>query len=311
MAHVSEDKKKVVKELVTLINSNPIIGTVDMTNIPAKQLQKIRIQIRGVAQLRMAKRRLMKIAFKESNKKELTKLEPYLEGMPALIFSKENPFKLYSLLDKNKSSAPAKGGQKAPKPIWVKAGSTSFTPGPIIGQLGKYKIKTGVEKGKIAIKEDQMVAKEGDVISEDLASILTRLGIEPMEIGVSPVAVYEGGQIYERSILRIDKAEFEQKVKLAAIEAFNVAIFSAYMSKDTINTLLGKAYKDSSAVAMDAKFITNDNLKDFFAQAMADAAAVFAQMSPGVEEPTHHEHKESKKEEPKEDAAAGLGSLFG
>ncbi|MBI2112759.1 50S ribosomal protein L10, partial [Candidatus Woesearchaeota archaeon] len=37
------------------------------------------------------------------------------------------------MLEKNKSNAPAKPGQVAPKDITVKAGATSFAPGPIIG----------------------------------------------------------------------------------------------------------------------------------------------------------------------------------
>jgi large subunit ribosomal protein L10 len=42
---------------------------------------------------------------------------------------------LYKILQKSKSSAPAKAGQTAPNDIYVKAGKTSFAPGPIIGEL--------------------------------------------------------------------------------------------------------------------------------------------------------------------------------
>jgi len=68
--------------------------------------------------------------------------------MPALLFTKENPFKLYNKLQKSKSSAPAKAGQTAPSEIVVPKGPTPFAPGPIIGELGALGIKTAVENIK-------------------------------------------------------------------------------------------------------------------------------------------------------------------
>jgi len=322
MAHVSTEKKQQVQELVSLLKEYPIIGAVDMSNIPAKQMQNIRQQIREIAVLRMAKRRIIKIAFKESGKDGLEKLEPYLEGMPALIFTKSNPFKLIKMLEKNRSSAPAKAGQKAPKGIQIKAGPTSFTPGPIIGQLGKYKIKTGVDKGKITIKEDAVVAKAGDVISEDLASILQRLGVEPMEIGLALVAVFEKGSIFTSDILRIDSTEYEARIRTLAAGAFNVAIFISYPTKDTIEALVKKAYTESKGLAVSQGILSTDTVKDILAKAYRELAAVSARLPEDVQPeglkgtaaaaPESEDPKEDEpKEEKQETAAAGLGSLFG
>jgi len=55
-------KKKVVKELIDLCKEYPIIGAVDMENLPAPQLQAMREQLRGTVVIRMAKARLIKIA---------------------------------------------------------------------------------------------------------------------------------------------------------------------------------------------------------------------------------------------------------
>ena len=161
--------------------------------------------------------------------------------MPALIFTKENPFKLSKIIRKNKSKAPIKPKQVAPSDIVVPAGPTSFAPGPIIGELGAVGIKAGVEAGKIAIKQDAVVAKEGDVVSSELASILTRLGIEPMEIGLNLTAVYEDGQIYESDLLQVDAAEYQVKISTAYSESLNLAVYIVYTNEDTLSTLLNKA----------------------------------------------------------------------
>jgi len=275
MAHVAEYKKKIVKEFVELINEYPIIGAVNMENMPAKQLQNLRAILRdNNIVLKMTKRRLMKIAFEKCEKKDMDKLLDYLEGMPALIFTKENPFKLSSLLRKNKSNAPAKAGQKAPKDIMVQAGGTPFAPGPIISQLGKVGIKTGIEAGKIVIKEDAVVAKKGEKISADLAGILARLGIEPMEIGLSLIAVYEDGTIFTSDILSVDETVYIKQLVQAVSEAKTVAIEITYPTTETIQILLSRAYNDSKAVALSANIVTKDTVKELLAKANAQSLSL-------------------------------------
>lgn len=327
MAHVAETKKKDVADIVKLLESYPVIGVVNMTNLPAKQVQGMRAKLRKSNNvLRMTKKRLMKIAFPQAKMDKLEELSSHLEGMPALVFTKDNPFKLYSELQKTKSKAPAKAGQKAPKEISVKAGPTSFAPGPVIGQLGKYGIKTGIEGGKIVIKQDSVVAKKGDTISGELAGILTRLGIEPMEIGLDLVAVYEKGVIYTSDVLFVDEKAYAAKIVTAYNETMNLAVYVAYPTADTIKILIGKAFKDSKAVAVSAVIMNGETTPDIIKKAYMEmlslsnklpedslsdelkASKTKVTVSSSEHKQEKHEHKEEKKEE---DASAGLAGLFG
>ena len=275
-SHVSQEKKKVVGEFVKLLKEYPIVGAVDMENLPARQLQNMRSQLRGVVVILMTKKRLLKVAIEQvkDEKPGIEQLIPHLKGMPALIFTKDNPFTLYKKLAKNKSNAPARGGQKEPKDIIVPAGPTSFAPGPVIGELGQLGIKAGIEGGKVAIKADATVAKEGQVISAKLAAILTRLGIEPMEIGLDLVAVYEKGTIYGKSILAVDEKAYLANITKSSQESFNLAVFIGYASKDTITLLLQKGFRDSKAVAKKSKFMADAVAGDLLAQAEREMLAV-------------------------------------
>ncbi len=203
-------KQKIVDNFVKLMNEFPIVGAVDMESLPAPQLQVMKGQLRDTVTIMMAKKRVIFKALDEAEKtnKGISKLKEKLKGMPALLFTKENPFTLFKKLQKSKSSAPAKGGQTAPKDIIVKEGPTSFAPGPIISELGAIGIKSGITDGKVAVKEDSTVVKEGEVISAQVAGILTRLGIEPMEIGLNVNAVYEDGIIFDKKTLTIDETEY-------------------------------------------------------------------------------------------------------
>ncbi len=279
VAHVSDYKKEVVKELIRLISEFPIIGIVNMENLPAPSLQKMRAQLRGSFFITMTKKRLIKLAFEEtkSKKKGIEELEKFLGGMPALIFTKENPFKLSKTLQKSKSPAPAKGGQTAPRDIIVNKGATSFAPGPIIGELALAGIKSGVENGKVAIKEDSVVVRAGEKIKPKIAEILTRLGIQPMEVGLDLVAVYENGLIYGRDVLSVDEKEYKNRLANAARWAFNLAIEISYPSKDTIAVLIGKANNDAKALGIAQNILEKGIIESLLGKADAQMKSLKAE----------------------------------
>jgi len=296
---VPEHKKKLVQRLVGLIDKNNIIGIVNMQNLPARQLGSMRAQLRRKVVLLMTKKRFIKLALEQSKKENIKDLEKYVKGMPALLFTDENPFALFKLIKKNKSFAPIKPGQKAPKDIVVRAGPTSFSPGPIIGELGSFRIKAGIEAGKVVIKEDAVVAKEGDIVSDKLATLLARLGIEPMEVGLDLVAVYENGNILTKEVLDIDEEAYLNNIRSAASEAFSLAVFAAIPLKDTIKALLSKAHNDAYAIAKQANILTSEIIKEKLAQAEAQMKVLKSKVPGAPKEPIKRE--EIKKGEEKEE----------
>lgn len=268
-AKVAAWKETAISDVVKLMQDYPIIGVINMENLPARQLQVMRKQLRKSVVMYMTKRRLMHFAFEKAkvHKAGIEQLEQYLKGMPALLFTKENPFALYKNLQKSKSTAAAKPGQTAPKEISVKAGPTPFAPGPIIGELGQAGIKAGIEGGKVAIKQDAVIVKEGEVIKPNIASILTRLGIEPMEIGLNLVAVYENGAIYTKDILAVDETQYINNVIQAHSWAYNLAIEAAYTSAATIEPLVQKAWREGKALAVSQNILAKDAVAEILAKA--------------------------------------------
>src|SRR3989338_2207207 len=195
---VSETKKLLVHQLIKDLQSYPIVGLVNMENLPAPQLQKMKkmLKEKGV-KIIMARKKLLNLALKESKLENIKELSEKLRGMPAFILTKDNPFILSSIIQKNKSEAPAKAGQTSPKDIIVRAGPTNFAPGPIISELASVGIKTKVDQGKLAILADTTIVKEGEIINQKVSETLKRLDIKPMEIGLKLVAVWENGLVFE------------------------------------------------------------------------------------------------------------------
>jgi large subunit ribosomal protein L10 len=249
--------------------------------MPAAQLQQLRQKLRGIARIYGAKKRLIKVAFEDAkkDKKDIDKLENYLDGMIGLIFTNENPFKLASRLRRNRTKAPAKPGQVAPHDIEVKAGPTPFAPGPIIGELGSLGIKTGVEDGKVAIKQDTTIVEEGQEINRKVAELLTRLDIKPMEIGLNLKAAYDDGVVFEKDILNVDESEYVDNLTNAARESYLLAVEVGYPTEDTIKPLIAKAYRESEGLALSQGIFIPALIKKLLARAERFASALAGKVS--------------------------------
>lgn len=271
----SEQKQKLVQQLVQDIEQFPIVGVVNLQNLPAQQLQTMRsmLKSKGV-KISMTRKKLLYLALSQSKKKNLDQLSAKIKGMPALLFTKDNPFALNALIVKNKSEAPAKAGQTAPKDIVIKAGPTSFAPGPIISELAAVGIKTKVNAGKLEIISDVTVAKEGDVISAKLAETLKRLDVKPMEVGLNLVAVWEDGLVFDSKHLHIDEKEYSQKITQAATWAMNLAVEAAYPASETTELLLQKAFREAKAVGVEYVILNKETSEEILARSERQALSV-------------------------------------
>ncbi len=252
------EKKEIIKKIVTLGKQYPIIGILNMEGMPAGSLLQMKKQLRGKVELVMTRKTLIVLGLKDLKLQNGEKLIESVKGMPALMFTKDNPFALYNIIKKSKTPAAAKPGQIAPRDIIIPAGPTPFTPGPVISEFAALGIKAGVEGGKVAVKQDATVVREGEPIEAKLASMLQRLGIEPMEIGLDLSCVYEKGIIYPRSVLDIDEVKFMLDLIGASTSALNVAVDIGYISKDNVEVFLAKAYREAKALGEEGK-ITTEN----------------------------------------------------
>jgi large subunit ribosomal protein L10 len=275
-SNAAPEKKEVIKKIQDLSKKYPIIGIINMHSLPAAQLARMKAQLRQNMEMLMTKRSLILLALEKlkATKPGVEKLEQILPAMPALIFTKDNPFALYRTIKKNKSKAPAKAGQLAPFDLIVPAGPTPFAPGPVLSELSMLGIKAGVEGGKVAIKQDCTVCKEGQPIKPALASMLARLSIEPMEIGLDLVAIYEAGTIYPKTVLDIDDVKFMSDLTTAASWAFNLAMEASYPSKDTAEPLLQKAFREAKAVALEGGVTEPELMGELLAKAEREAMSL-------------------------------------
>ena len=300
---VSNKKKETLKSLMKQLDQYPVIGILDMHKLPGKQLHQIKEQLKGKAVIRMVKKRVIKLAMEQSKKQNLVKLTEEIKNQPALLFSEGNPFELAQTIAKSKTKAPAKAGDIAPENIVIPAGPTNLPPGPAIGELQRLKIPAGVEGDKIAVKKDTTIAKKGDTISPELADLLPKLGIEPMEISLNLLAIWDEGTVFGKDILFIPQEHYIEQLQAAYARSFSLAIGIGYVTKETVPLLVTKAHREAVALALAAGIITDETLGPILAKAKAQADALKGMVKDVPAEPAQEE-KEEPQEAPSEEKPA-------
>nr|MDO8133659.1 50S ribosomal protein L10 [Candidatus Njordarchaeum guaymaensis] len=245
-----EKKTRQVEELKELVKQSSVIGIVKISGIGTRQLQGIKRSLRDKAAIRVVKNTLVKKAIEEAGekKKGIEKVLSLLKEQNAFIFTNMSPFKLSIIFSKNKVKAPAKAGTIATNDVVVPSGNTGFTPGPVISQLNEVGLPTRVESGSIWITKDAVVARKGDKISQNLAIVLSRLGILPFEVQLRLACAYENGEIVSAEVLDIDEAKILKDLREAHRSAINLAVFAGIVNSETVTLLLAKAEMEAKAL---------------------------------------------------------------
>ncbi|MBU0763026.1 MAG: 50S ribosomal protein L10 [Candidatus Altiarchaeota archaeon] len=301
-------KTKQVDDISSKIKAHNVVGVVRISGIPSKQMQSIRKKLEGQAEVVVLRGNILKKSFENAGVKGM---DDFVDGPSGVIVTDLNPFRLEKLLYDNKTNAPAKAGQKAPFDLVVSAGDTGLPAGPVIGELQNAGIKAKIQGGKIMVMEDSVVVKKGQPVPANVAPVLARLGIEPMEIMLKLAAAHEKGTIYAADILHVDEKQTKEKFTNAYRMAFNLSYNARYFNKDVIELLLAEAVSKARNLMINAEILNKETVGIYLARADAQAKALKmalpadweqkkAEEAPAEEKPAETSPPEPTAETPKE-----------
>jgi large subunit ribosomal protein L10 len=250
---VSARKTRMLNDLVKLIKESSTVIISSLKGMPSAQFQKIRKKLKGKATIKVIKKqimaRAMEAASKERGEEHLKDIERYLEEGSAVIFSQVDVFELASVLADERVSVKARAGQAALHDIEIEAGATDIPAGPMISDFGNAGIKIAIEGGKIVVREQKVLVKQGGKISDVAAGILGKLEILPFTIGLEPIAAFDAKTGKTYAGIKIDKHETLENFKRASADARALAISINYPAVEIIGLLLAKASMQEKAIA--------------------------------------------------------------
>jgi large subunit ribosomal protein L10 len=260
-------KARDVEALKELIDKYNVIAVSSLYKVRSIQLQELAKRFRSEFQMKVVKNTLLKRALKASSKPKIASLGETLTGSSILILTNMNPFRLYRLLEMNKIKMAAKAGDIAPSDIIIPAGNTGLPPGPVISELSEAGIRTRIESGSVYVLRDTVVAKKGEHIEPKIASVLSKLGVKPIEVGLTLSAAYDGGVILREEDLRIDIEKFRSDLKEALSNAFNLSFKAAYPTPENISLLLQEAHRSVWSLAISINYATPETVTHLLAKA--------------------------------------------
>ncbi len=255
MARITKQgKTQSVEKIKKDFQAHSVVAVASIASLPSRQYNLIKKKTRGKAKIDFARHTLLIRALEEA-KPEAKELEQYLCNGAVLVFSDLNAFKLFNLFKQNKSKTAAKPGAIAPNDITVPAGETNLAPGPVLTELKQAKIDAKIQGQKIVISKDAVVAKKGAPISEPVAKILSKLGIEPMEIGMQVIAVYDNGVLYKGDVLDIDTGAVFANLVAGVQHAINLSVSAEIYNAQSTPYIISKAAREAIALnkAIEAK----------------------------------------------------------
>ena len=271
------EKRLRVEAVRGILVAQPITALVGVRGVPASALQSMRREFRARGHpIVVAPNTAIRHAIEEAaaDRPALKPLLDHVEDQTAILSAQGNPFSLYQEFSRTRSPTPARGGETAPHDIQVPAGTTSFKPGPIVGELQHAGFPAAIEKGKVVLKKDTVIVKAGQTISREVAGLLTRMDILPLEVGLDLRALVDGETFYSPNVLAVDLDARREEVLRAYRQAQGVALEIAYPTPATVPLLLGRAHRRALALAVAAGYPTRESIPHLIGRAVREARAV-------------------------------------
>ena len=322
-------KQELADKIAGLAAKYPTILVADLTGIPAKHIQRLRKKLDKIAVVMTVKPRIALKAFKAVGL-PVEKLEPYMNGQIMLIFSEKNSFELANIIKNFVTNDYYSPGEVVDREIIIPEGNTGLPAGPILSTFGRLKIQTRVVGNVIHVARDTVVAKPGDTVSEDLASLMQKLGLALKEIRLKIKCGLDGRVFIQGEKLVLNVSEYEEQLKLAHMYAFKLATELVIPEPPVIEYSLIKAHRQAVILSIEIGYIAPETIVHVLSTAHMKALALAAEISKhapelGLEvkvvqrtrqvEEKREEEKEEKKEESGESSeetlSEGFASLFG
>lgn len=287
-------KSNYVVRLLSLFDEYSRVLLVNVDNVGSKQMQQIRISLRGKAVLLMGKNTTIRKAIRGhlEHNPLLEKILPHIRGNVGFVFTNDDLQDIREIIVSNQVGAPAKAGAIAPIDVLVPASNTGLGPEKT-SFFQALSIATKISKGTIEIISEVHLIHIGEKVGASEAALLQMLKIFPFSYGLKITQVYEGGAIFSPSILDIKEDDLIGEFLKGVSRVAAVSLQIGYPTVASVPHSIVNGFKNllALAVATDITFKEAEQAKAF----VADPSA-FAALAPAVAATEEKEEKSAAKE---------------
>ena len=267
---VNPKKAELYKQIQEYSKDSDIILISSLHKVRSAQLLSLRKSLQGQVKFLVAPNRIASKSLLEGKivNEDFAKT---LTNQNVLMFSKIDPFKLYLTLTKNTVNLAARAGDNATDEIKISSGDTGIPAGPVLSDFREACVATRIDSGNILVTEDSIVAKQGDVITTKLASLLSKLGLTPIKAGLSISKAYWNGTLLDGSEIRIDIDEYISEILKSSQSALVLAVDLQYITSETSSIIISKASNDALQLAIASGYLSEETIPSIISTANQEA----------------------------------------
>merc|ERR1719370_2106052 len=272
-------------------------------NVGSKQMQEIRMALRGDAEVLMGKNTMMRKAIRGhlENNPSLEKLLPHIVQNIGFVFTNEDLVDIRDKLLENKKRAPARAGAIAPLPVIIPAQNTGLGPEKT-SFFQALQIPTKISRGTIEIVNDVQLLKEGDKVGASEATLLNMLNISPFTYGLVVQQVYDQGTVYSPKVLDIKEEDILASFRQGLSNLTAACLYVGFPTMASVPQSIVKGFSKLLAVAACTEYSFKE--AEYMKSILADPskfAAVAAAAAPAAAEAAPAAAKEEEPEEESDD----------
>jgi len=302
-------KQQYFEKLIDLCINSPNALLVNVDYVASKQMQNIRIELRGKAEILMGKntmiRKALEIGHERHPEAGMDKLRAAMVGNRGFIFATNCTLDhIREVLAKHTRQSAAKAGQGSVVDWFIPAGPTGMDPSQT-SFFQALNIGTKIVKGQIELVSEFKILTLGEKVSASGAVLLGKLGIKPFEYKIEVEMVYQDASVFSAAVLDISEQVLITKF-IAGVA--NMAAFSREVGIPTeagLPHMFGNAFKNVAALVADIDFTFKEveDVKEFLSDPEAYAAAnpVAAAPAAGAAPAAAKEEKKAVVEEEEEE----------
>lgn len=235
------------------VYKNILIISVDF--VGSKQMQDVRMAIRGKGEVIMGKNTIMRKVIRDNGEKnpKLLALLPLIKGNMGFIFTNGDLNAIRAQVQEFKLPAAAKPGVVAPIDVVIPPGPTGLDPGQT-SFFQTLNVATKIVKGSIEITGEVRLCFKGQKVSASAVALLSKLNKKPFEYGIKVTDIYEDGDVYEAAVLDLSQDDLVQKFAGAVARAAAISYEIGEVNALTVPQSIGKAFNALVAICLNTDY---------------------------------------------------------
>lgn len=210
-------KNAYMAKLVDLVETSKSALMVEVDHVGSKQMQLMRIAMRGKCTILMGKNTMIRTALRKhietiqeedpAHAEEVSNLLKAINGNIGFIFIHTDDGIDFAreTMTAHRVPAAARAGTAAAKDVMIPTGPSGLDPSQT-SFFQALNIPTKIVKGSIEITSDFKICTAGEKVVLSAQVLLTKLGIRPFEYGMKIRSVFQEGAVFDAAVLDITDA---------------------------------------------------------------------------------------------------------